>query len=244
MLRTAVLAALLAAPLVACVTSPSKGDVDDDFTDLANADPKADGFSTKLKIMGELAQGQLGAGTYTTRPRYRGYTFRAPVGSEVDVFVSMDRGDPIAWILDSGFNIVAKNDDFDPTTTVARLHTMLPLGGLHYVVFREITEEFSKTEYLVDPEKLGGPAAGCTLTAMPDRTTIAGTLTIDLMSSGLSTCTAVTDLGGVLAVPCNGQVMLAALSFGPGDHTLTVTGTPSAVGGAAKSCSVGVHIDL
>ena len=133
--------------LGACAAQAPKDD-SDDFSDLADA--KADAFSTKLKIVDSLTYGQETASAhYTKTPKYRAYTFSAEGGDSIDVWVRSSNGDPMTWVLDSKFKILAKNDDASDTDTNSHIDftlpastdTGLPAPAVYYVVYRNATTD-------------------------------------------------------------------------------------------------------
>ena len=70
-----------------------------DFTDLASLDQKSDAFSSKMRNLGALDDGQSRRVYYTSSPLSRGYTLDA--SGPVDLWVRSDSGDALAWLLDS-----------------------------------------------------------------------------------------------------------------------------------------------
>ena len=130
---------LTLAALAGCTAG--KADVDEDFTDLAGLDDKADLFSAKLKLLGSLTDGAPLRARYTSTPRFRGYQFTAAQGDQVDVWVRSSAGDALAWVVDGTFRVIAKNDDASADTYDAHIVTTLPAsgvaGGRYYVIYRD-----------------------------------------------------------------------------------------------------------
>ena len=149
-------------PLVllgACATEQKLPD-DDDFSDLADA--KADAFSTKMKLVDSLSYGTEADVHYTKTPTYRAYTFSADVGNTVDVWVRSSNGDPVAWVLDSTFKILGKNDDASANQTDSHIELTIPetkttdastTPNVYYVVARNSTTASADFKVTID----GGP---------------------------------------------------------------------------------------
>jgi hypothetical protein len=109
----------------------------DDFSDLAAVDSKSDSFSRRMKILGALSYGDPAAtADYESPPTFRGFQFTGQMGDGVDIRVSSSDGDPVAWLLDSSFHIVAKNDDSDGTTN-SHITATLQQDGTHTIAFRD-----------------------------------------------------------------------------------------------------------
>src|SRR5262245_29404261 len=126
--------------------------VDEDFTELGQLDQKSDAFSSKMRLLGALDEGQTRKVYYTSSPRYRAYTLDG--GGAIDLWVRSETGDALAWVLDSRFRVLAKNDDADETTYDAHLALTLPDHQSHYLVMRDYDYSrgwFSVTRAAVDP---------------------------------------------------------------------------------------------
>ena len=161
--RSVAVALLLAACALPALSTfggctADKPEVDEDFTDLAGIDDKGDYFSSKLKVLGTLGDGDAVRARYTATPRFRGYSFTAAAGDQVDVWVKSTTGDALAWVVDGTYKVVAKNDDASADTYDAHVVTTLPAsgvaGGRYYVIFRDYNLE---TRYFnVSLKKLAG----------------------------------------------------------------------------------------
>jgi hypothetical protein len=146
---------LLIALLAGCSTS--KVEPQDSFEDLAAA--KADSFSGKMRVAGNLAYGDAALRIkYSSTPIYRAVTFTASSGDPVDVWVRSTQGDPVTWILDSSYKVVSKNDDASANVTDSHLSVTLKKAGTFYVVFRD----YSYESHYFNVE-LKGPSGGCAL---------------------------------------------------------------------------------
>ena len=143
-MRLTLASSLIATLTLACADGV-KSDMTEDFSDLAVMNQKADYFSSKLKLLGTLEDGDTARVKYTKTPRFRGYDFVAEPGDELDVWVRSSRGDALAWVVDGNFKVVAKNDDADETTYDAHLTVTLPESGTddgrYYVIFRDYNVE-------------------------------------------------------------------------------------------------------
>src|SRR5207245_2284257 len=89
-------------------------------------------------IIGTLAYGHSSpAVAYQGRPRYDAFTFTGKSADAVEVWVRSINGDPVAWLTDSKFKIVASNDDANGWTTDSHIRAKLPANGTYYIIFRE-----------------------------------------------------------------------------------------------------------
>jgi len=115
------------------------------------------------RIVGSLTYGQNSATVFHAgTPRYRAFKFAGNAGDEVDVWVKSTNGDPVTWILDNDWHIVAVNDDASSNNTNSHVKAKLPANpsATHYIVVRD---------YWRDPmsfkvELKGGPTdfvSGC-----------------------------------------------------------------------------------
>jgi hypothetical protein len=117
-----------------------KAPATDDFSDLAGADEKSDSFSSRMKIVGTLVHDQSINVSYNSRPRYRAVRMNAKPGP-VAFRVTSKYGDPVTWVLDSSFKVLASNDDISSDDTDSYLETTSPDGNGLYVVFRDYSYE-------------------------------------------------------------------------------------------------------
>jgi hypothetical protein len=145
--------ALLPIVLLGCAAShEGKTEPADDF-----AGTTADGlsvFASKSKVVATL---DAFAGAvdvdYTASPLYRAIKVQAEVGDWVKITVhpngtggvskavkkpaTADLGDPVTWLLDSKYAVVAKNDDVQDGTKDSLIVTQLKKSGTFYVVVRD-----------------------------------------------------------------------------------------------------------
>jgi hypothetical protein len=131
--------------LAAC--SGGKTEVTDDFSGIT--DEKADSFSSKMKLVATLSSpsGNVVV-SYTPQPIYRAIKLRAQAGDWVKITVTgggtqvkgqppTDGVDPVTFLVDSKFKVVAKNDDANDRTHDSQIVTQLKKGGTFYVIVRE-----------------------------------------------------------------------------------------------------------
>ena len=145
--------ALFALIPVAGCQSP-KADPTDTFESFDAVDQKSDAFSTHMKIVGSLDYGQTSDPVaYKSSPTYRAFKFAGDKGDKVDITVSSDDGDAVAWLLDNSFRTIAKNDDAAEGGTLdSHITTTLPANRTasirtYYIVFREYS--YAKATFTV-----------------------------------------------------------------------------------------------
>ncbi|HZS37242.1 MAG TPA: hypothetical protein VFF06_10460 [Polyangia bacterium] len=131
----------IALALAGCGAKP---DAADDFASFAGVDEKSDAFSTHLKIVGTLSTTNSSvAFPYTASPRYRALKLTARAGDLLKITVTpwsgkvKSGGDPVTWLLDASFKIVAKNDDVDASHVDSLVMTHAPRTGSYWVVVRD-----------------------------------------------------------------------------------------------------------
>ncbi|MFO0665437.1 MAG: hypothetical protein U0174_15890 [Polyangiaceae bacterium] len=134
--RALFLSAILALPLSSLGCADSDSDADD--SDLSSA---------SVKVLGGFTQSgpfTLPA-SYTSTPRYRGYSFTAAKGDVVHFRVKQtDGGDAIAYLLNAQFGTVARNDNENASTKDSYLKATIATPGTYYVAFREKRYRASK----------------------------------------------------------------------------------------------------
>lgn len=126
--------------------------------------------TSSMTVLGTLAYGQTtGAIYYHLPPKYRAFKFTGNKGDSINVAVRSEDGDPIAWVLDNAFNILAYNDDANATTSDALLTLTLPGNAnssinTYYIVFREyylaecrFVVQLSKTRLYLRPSPISLP---------------------------------------------------------------------------------------
>jgi hypothetical protein len=102
-----------------------------------------------MQIVGTLSdpQGSVDFG-YTAQPLYRAVKLHALVGDWVKIIVTSNEpkvkgpsvGDPVTWLLDSKFKVVAKNDDAEDQTHDSEIFAQLRKSGTFYVVVRDYND--------------------------------------------------------------------------------------------------------
>ncbi|HTM20062.1 MAG TPA: hypothetical protein VL172_06140 [Kofleriaceae bacterium] len=151
---------LFALTVAGCAADADKPMPDEDFSSLDGADGKSDYFSSRLRILGALEDGDARDAYYTSWPRFRGYTLDG--AGSMDLGVSSETGDAIAWVLDSHFNVLARNDDADDTTYDAHITVDIPAAEAwrtHYLVFRDY--DLRRGWFTVE-RAAAGPSLACT----------------------------------------------------------------------------------
>jgi hypothetical protein len=129
------LASLLVLSVLAAACSASTTDAKDEVTD-----ETSDELSVKnLRIVGSLDYGQTSARVTYAQPRYTAFKFAGNAGDDVDVWVRSTNGDPVTYILDNDFKVLAKNDDASATDTSSHVKLKLPANAsaTHYVIVRD-----------------------------------------------------------------------------------------------------------
>ena len=128
-MRTHLFAAL-ALSLAACGTPDVGGD---DFSDLDTA--KADAFSKKMRLVGNIDYGDTRTVKYHNPPRYLAYSFSGTKGDDVELRVTSSNGDPDIWILDAHYKVVAHQDE--ETTGEADVSATLSNTATYFAVVRD-----------------------------------------------------------------------------------------------------------
>jgi hypothetical protein len=123
--------------LLLCACTGSKGPPADRFDGLDGLDVKSDAFSSRIRIVGPIQYGDTLSVPYTRSPRYRALAFKANPGDRIAIAVRSSDGDPVAFLLDDGFSLLAWNDDADANTTDSALEASLDQGGAHYIAMRD-----------------------------------------------------------------------------------------------------------
>lgn len=136
------LVALCIALLAACVAGPKPNFDDVDFTDLAGLDDKADQFTSRMTLLGEIVNDAPQTVEYTAEPAYRAFSFEAAMGDRIDARLraTSEGADGFLWLLDEGFEVLVKNDDSDGTTD-SRIRATIQRTGTYYLVLRELYGE-------------------------------------------------------------------------------------------------------
>lgn len=136
--RFACFASLVALSTVAVAACTAEPEAKDEAVDETTQD-----FSVRdTRIAGTLSYGETSPKTLYRngwRAHYVAYEFSGGEGDEVDVWVRSQGGDPVTWILDHDWRVVAKNDDASPGNTDSHVVARLPksASAKHYVVVRD-----------------------------------------------------------------------------------------------------------
>ena len=107
------------------------------FDDLAYG--KDDAFSKKVVPVGRLLPGQTSEVVkYTASPRYREFQIEGRAGDLLDVWILSSDGNAIAWVTDSKYAILGKNNDANRSTRDAHIVLTLTKTDSYHVIFREV----------------------------------------------------------------------------------------------------------
>lgn len=98
---------------------------------------KADKAWTNVKSLGSIEMNQNLAAAYTKTPRYRSFEFAGVQANVVDIWVRSETSDPVAYLLDEQWRVLAKNDDATSTDTSSHLTYQIETNGLYRIVFRD-----------------------------------------------------------------------------------------------------------
>jgi hypothetical protein len=156
MTNRTILCAFLAAS--AACTGAEKSIPTDDFAELATAgaDEKSDSFSRNMRVVASLGWNQTSdAIAYSKTPKYRVVKLSARIGDHLDAWVRSTDGDAVAWLLDSSWHILVKNDDGASDTLDSHLVYDFGLGksSTYYIAMREYS--LSSATFTVEVD--GGP---------------------------------------------------------------------------------------
>ena len=117
---------------------------------------------TSEEILGETSYGRTQDVELSPSPRYRAFSFKGAQNDQIQAqVISLDATDPVLWITDDQFNIVASNNDARPTDLNALVNgKILPKTGTYFLVFREMNGA-PKAKFTVAVRKLGAVPAEC-----------------------------------------------------------------------------------
>ncbi len=117
---------------------------------------------TPEEILGEIGYGETQDVELSPSPRYRAFSFKGTQNDQIQAqVISLDATDPVLWITDDQFNIVASNNDARATDLNALVNgKILPKTGTYYIVFREMNGA-PKAKFTVAVRKLGAVPAEC-----------------------------------------------------------------------------------
>jgi hypothetical protein len=140
-------ALVFASVLFAACGGATKTEVTDDFSNIS--DEKSDSFSQRMQIVGQLsdAQGSVDF-AYSAQPIYRAIKFHALTGDLLKIIVNSmtevkvkggrsTTADPVTFLLDSKFKVIAKNDDAFDGTRDSMIFVKLRKSGTFYAVVRD-----------------------------------------------------------------------------------------------------------
>jgi hypothetical protein len=122
-------------------------------------DVNARNFRKRVQVLGTIPYGTT-TPTIVLRgvPRFRAFAFRGNTNDPVEVWVRSPDGDPVAWILNERFAVVAENDDANEGEQDALLQLSLPAPGTYYILFRDY--DFAPASFTVSLQR-GRAAPAC-----------------------------------------------------------------------------------
>lgn len=130
---------LLSTLLVGCVDADTEKEPATDSFDSVQEAGKADSLGSQLKVVNAGALPAALTVDHTATPRYSAVSFKSKEKSKLDLWVRSSVSDPVAWLLDSNFKVLAQNDDSEGTDSHIKLKT--PKTGRYYLVFRDYYED-------------------------------------------------------------------------------------------------------
>jgi hypothetical protein len=163
----AALAGLVSVLGAACAADPqSKEEVVDETTQELT--------SGQTRIAGSLTYGQTSNVTqYRRTPRrYTAYKFSGAAGDKVEIRVTSSNGEPVTWLLDNDWNVIARNDDAASWDTNSTIKATLPANASNtrYIVVREYWLDNMTFRVKLTGES-GDFAAGCNVDADCEKVT-------------------------------------------------------------------------
>lgn len=109
------------------------------------------------RYLGLIVSGETRTAQYTSSPTYRAYGFDAKGGDEITVDVKSHDGDPIGYISDANYKVLALNDDVSSSTLDSQVKYKVPAGQpsqSYRAVFRDYDQleaEFDVTLTVKSP---------------------------------------------------------------------------------------------
>jgi hypothetical protein len=108
-------------------------------------EPSATTTESELKLsgtryLGQILSGETRTAQYAKSPLYRSYAFDAKGGDEVTVDIDSHDGDPIGWITDANYTVLATNDDANANTLASKVKYKVPAtqaAKSYRIVFRD-----------------------------------------------------------------------------------------------------------
>jgi len=214
---------VMATAVAACTNELPQSD--ENFTDLAKQDAKSDAFSAKLRLLGSIHPGEtLSSLAYTHKPPFRGLVLLANHNDAIRLDVrSNDGGDAVAWLLDSGFNTLSKNDDASSSTPDASIDLVVPasVDPIHYIVWKDVADQDATfaVSFANDSH-----APTCSVAVSPAGGPVNAIYSFTMTAENALACTLDLDARGAEPVPCVFSTNNVEGTFwGPGDHTYAMT---------------------
>lgn len=134
------LSSLLSSLFTGCVDSEKEPAIDD-FATVADSGGKSDSIAGQMTIVNTTTLPATESVSHTASPKYSAVAFKGLSKDNVDIWVRSSNADPVTWLLDSDFKVVAHNDDAEEQDDAEGLDShitiKLPSKGQYYVVFRD-----------------------------------------------------------------------------------------------------------
>lgn len=111
-------------------------DDDADFTEVAEISAGSNPYSN-TRVVGTIDLGFARTVLYAHTPRYRALKFHAEAGTQLELFARSTHGDPMLWLADAGFHVLAFNDDANEESNANISIESLAATGDYYLVFRD-----------------------------------------------------------------------------------------------------------
>lgn len=130
-----VTASLLLTSLVTAAGCSTEADAKDDV-DVETTESELNSFGATN--LGTLKNGETRVVQY--QPNYQSFSFEAKGGDDITVDIQSSDGDPIGWLTDANYKVLASNDDASNKTLDARVKFKLPASQFtrqYRIVFRD-----------------------------------------------------------------------------------------------------------
>lgn len=134
-----ILSPLLLSTLILGCVDAEKEPATDTFDAVQEA-AKADFLGSEMNVVNAAALPADLTVDHTANPRYSAVSFKSKANSKLDLWVRSSASDPVAWLLDSNFKILAQNDDTEEGTN-SHIKIKAPKAGTYYLAFRDYYED-------------------------------------------------------------------------------------------------------
>jgi cysteine-rich repeat protein len=133
-LRLSALALGAFVALTACGAAGGSGE-DDEGVAIDEAELRA---LKPTEIVGPITPGATETVVHSGAPTYRGFTFSAKAGDNVEFWVKSADGDALAYLLRPSGSTLLRNDDASSNTSDAHLVAKIATAGTYVLAFREV----------------------------------------------------------------------------------------------------------